>query len=908
MPRHHAGALPPRPDTMNPSLRADIVARLTDNQFEGVTKGQYIQKIRCPDCHKREAYARAEEPWMVLCGRMNNCAARAHVKDLFPDLFDSWSERFAPKKDEKPDPLAVARAYLRDGRGFDLDLLKRRFSQEYHHDQNLNIGSATVRFTLPGGATWERLIDKPYRFGKQKAVFRGTYKGRSWQLCQDKDFIAAGEVWIVEGIFDAIALEHHGIRALAAMSCYNYPSESLQRIRDAADTAGATRPSLVWALDANHAGRSQAEKHARQSEAQGWDVAAAQPAAGFDWNDLHRRDELDETDLERYRYYGALLLAASPTAKATLMYLRRERRSFWFEYGQQLWWFDLDPDNVTKALASITGDDSDEAQPTDAERKMAVREAASVTRICTALPQALYYQANDITDESWYYFRVTSPDGSNIKNTFNGGQLASASEFKKRMMGVAAGAIWTGSGSQLDNLLQDQFHNIKTVQTIDFQGYSKKYDTWLLGDVAVSHGRTHRITSEDYFELGRLRLKSLSQSVELECNADRHKYTTRWIHDLAGAYGSNGLIALAFWLGTVFAEQIRAEFKSYPFLEIVGEAGAGKTTIIEFLWRLCGAQDREGFDPVKSSNAARARNFAQVSNLPVVLIESDRSQQNDARQSQFDWDELKPIYNGRSVRARGMKTAGNETYEPPFRGSLVISQNADVQASDAILTRICQLRFTCANQTEQTKAMATRLGNWPMEEVSGWILDAAMREQQLMELIRDRAPSYEAYLLTVDGVRSHRIAKNHGLLLALVDCLGADGLGLIDADQLAAASKRIIDMTSERQRTINADHPVVEEFWEAYDYIEGLDGTDAVLNHYGPTTEVNGLIAVNLKDFEAQAGYLRLNVPASRDLKRYLKNSRSRKFVDSNRCVRSRVREDKTVRCWIFERPQKADT
>jgi ABC-type uncharacterized transport system ATPase component len=50
----------------------------------------------------------------------------------------------------------------------------------------------------------------------------------------------------------------------------------------------------------------------------------------------------------------------------------------------------------------------------------------------------------------------------------------------------------------------------------------------------------------------------------------------------------DGFLALKAWLlsrsgfGSLFAEQIRAAQSSYPFLEVVGEAGAGKSTLIEF--------------------------------------------------------------------------------------------------------------------------------------------------------------------------------------------------------------------------------------------------------------------------------------------------------------------------------------
>jgi len=100
-------------------------------------------------------------------------------------------------------------------------------------------------------------------------------------------------------------------------------------------------------------------------------------------------------------------------------------------------------------------------------------------------------------------------------------------------------------------------------------------------------------------------------------------------------FGAKGMAALTFWFGSLFAEQIREMDESYPFLEIVGEAGSGKSTLIEFLWKLLGRSDYEGFDPSKSTHAARTRNLAQVSNLPVVLIESDRENQGTHKQKGF---------------------------------------------------------------------------------------------------------------------------------------------------------------------------------------------------------------------------------------------------------------------------------
>lgn len=883
---------------MNNSLRRDITARLTGADYKGVIKGPYIQRIECPDCHKREAYAHAESPWMILCGRMDKCGAAIHVKDEMADLFDSWTDRYQPTGDAKPSPLAVAEGYLRDGRGFDLARIKGRYSQEYHHDHKLGVGSTTVRFTLPGGATWERILDQPWRFGKKKAVFVGDYKGEAWQLHHDKKIVASGECWIVEGIFDSIALAHTEIHAISAMSCVNFPANALERLKRAAADMGEERPTLVWALDSNFAGREWTEKHVAKARALGWTCTAAQPPFQRDWNDLHQRNELDSESIARYRHYGNLLLAATPTDKGVLMHEKREQRSFWFEYKRQLFWFELDTGALEKAIKAITGDeDADERQILDHERRDAIRQSAKVNRICTAFPTALYYQANELTDESWYYWRIDSPSGESVQNTFTSGHLSSASEFNKRVLGVSPGALWSGSSQQLMQLLQDQFYDIKTVKTVDFIGYSKDHKAWVLGDVAVCNKRVYTLTSEDYFNLGRLRLKTLSQSVPLAINTQMRDFKRDWVDNIIGAWGANGIVALAFWLGSLFAEQIREEFKSYPFFEMVGEPGTGKTTLLEFLWKLCGRTDYEGFDPAKASMAARSRNFAQVSNLPVVLIESDRDADANGKAKQFDWDELKTAFNGRSIRARGVKNGGNETYEPPFRGAVVISQNANVQASPAIQSRICHIEMRAAAQNRETKAHSEAIERQQVEDVSGFILEATRRGDEVLQILRERVTGYENWLLSDESIRAFRIGRNHGQLLALVDCLGPEGLGLITEKTRADTARRVADMARERQVALNADHPVIEEFWEAFDYLEDLYDTP-MLNHYGKFGE-DGLIAVNLKHFEAVTFEHRIAAPAAKELKRHLRASRSRKFVDSNRTVNSRI-FNKSTRCWVF--------
>lgn len=882
---------------MNPSLRQDIIDRLRQGNPKLKITSQYIRGIECPVCGKREAFTSAEAPWVIKCGRENRCGAVTHVKEEFKDLFETWTERYAPKDDaeRQKNPTAVADGYLRDGRGFDLMRIRGWYTQEYYHDHDINQGTTTVRFALPNGH-WERLLDKPQRFGRQKARIIGDYKGLAWvpPVLTMAELSEAREIWITEGIFNSIALHHVGIVSISSLSSGNFPDQFLAQL---AEACGNKRPTLIWALDSDRAGRKFTLKHVARARAAGWKCEAAQTGSGRDWNDLLQLEQLDDKQIEHYRYLGDLLLAESATEKALLMYTHRERREFWFEYAGKLYWWKLDMDAYDREVRRDGADGAE--QLTEKEREQALKNAGVITCICTAVPTPLYFQANRVTDESWYYFRIEMPDESVHKHAFTPKQLTSASEFKNRLLAIK-NAWWTGTGKQLDRLMQEQMHHLRTVETIDYIGYSKEHKAWVFNEIAVLDGKQVAINDEDFYSFGKLSLKTLAASPELHINTNTSDYRQEWAQHVARAFGSAGIVTLAWWLGSLFAEQIRAQHKSYPFFELVGEAGAGKSTLIEFLWKTCGRADHEGFDPSKSSIAARSRSFAQVSNLPVVLIEADR-ESDKAKARQFDWDELKTAFNGRAIRSRGVRNSGNDTYEPPFRGAVMISQNAQVEASEAILSRICHITVTRGHHSAATKLSAEWLERIPMEHVSGFLLQATKAERKIMDTFNASVTHYEQQLLAIDEIRMVRIAKNHAQLLALLDCLGDRVLGLLPEAIVAEARQFITQMAIDRQAALNADHPMVSEFWEAFDYIEGTgDSSLPKLNHYGAGANQ---IAVRLKEFERWCGEFKLRAPDMRALKQLLRTSKARKFIDANRSVRSRIREDGgTVKCWVFDK------
>ncbi len=574
------------------------------------------------------------------------------------------------------------------------------------------------------------------------------------------------KLWIVEGIFDAIALEHHGIAAVASLSCNNFPEDGL---RELSQLRAGNRPVLVFAYDNDKAGRGFIRKAIRRACAMGYRCEAAlipQPANGrkIDWNDIHLRasadglaidadedasDTADGTDAEESanadkafqsaltaaQHQGALFLARTAMEKGVLMHRGTKRGEFSFGFRDRLYWFSFDHNAYKKAREELIKQHGEDE--IDQHEDALVRAASHVAQMANCYPEALYFQRHDVTDESWYYFRIDFPhDAPSVKGTFTGGHVASASEFKKRIISLAQGAVFSGNQHQLDRMMEDQLFAIKTVETIDFVGYSKVHGAYVLGDLAVKDGQLVLANDEDYFEFNKLRLKTTQKSIRMDINTDADSFDTRWLSWLWVCFGTHGMVALAYWFGSLYAEQIRSAHKSFPFLEATGEAGAGKTTLLTFLWKLLGRSDYEGFDPSKSSRAGRARAMGQISNMPVVLLEADRNEPDKAHTKTFEWDELKDFFGGGTLATRGVRNGGNDTYEPPFRGTICISQNAPVQASEAILTRIVKLHFKRPQVTTESRIAADNLNAMQVEQLSNFLIRATKLEAAVLEEVR----------------------------------------------------------------------------------------------------------------------------------------------------------------------------
>ncbi|MEZ5688717.1 MAG: toprim domain-containing protein [Caenibius sp.] len=894
---------------MDATFASQIVSALKTKFEFRKTRGTWLQEGRCPQCNERELFTAANDPKMIKCGRMNNCGFEMSVREALPDLFEDWSKRF---EQTETDPNAAADAYLRYERGLDLTGLRDAFTQETYVDKNLNCSSATVRFPLPGGSWWERIIDRPGRFDKKaRFKFGGSWAGHCWAHPDDtfERLATMDEIWIAEGIFDALALRQNFARlaknggksertAVSAMTVNVWPEHFLEELRKAIAASGNPkhRPELVFAFDVGPAGIKFTRKFVQQAKREGWDAHAAQvrpdgEGAKLDWNDLWLRQQdwkgdeaaapLGANQLYEYRWNGDVTIETDYYRKAELIHRHRARRTFYYRHDNRIYW----------AKARAGGQDDDDGST------LIVDEVAN----CNF--RILYRERDEASDETNYFLEIRFPNATpTAKARFSAACCAASGEFKKRLF--AFSGMWAGNQEQLDRLMRDQTRTMKTVEPLHFTGYSANHDAWVLGDLAIHDGRVVKLSSERYFDIGKSAVKLRTEERILSVTYDPDKIAYGWISDVWTAWGPNGLITLAFFTMSLFAVQIRERDQSLGFLEIFGEAGSGKTTLITFMWKLFGRAQYEGFDPNKATNAAIARNFLKVSNLPVGLIESGREQDKANHFRAFDWAELLTLFNGRSPRSVGVKSSGTETFEPPFLGSIYLMQNNPVDAMPAVLERIMSIRIDKSTRTEETRAAAQRIARYDMEDASGWIVHVTRHAKDYLpaffkafdrhnDTMRDR----------VADLYNDRIILCHAQLAAAVEMLAhLFPKNLMPVEWIKHTIDHIDKAALDRQTTSGGDHPVVRRFWEIADYILNAETQDHHLEgrSLNQSRKPDQVYAINLVEFERRARQMALTPPTDDELKKHLRGSRSRKFIDLKVVNNPNGHR---VHCWVFENP-----
>ncbi|WQG57035.1 hypothetical protein RHM66_17415 [Pseudomonas sp. RTB3] len=231
-------------------------------------------------------------------------------------------------------------------------------------------------------------------------------------------------------------------------------------------------------------------------------------------------------------------------------------------------------------------------------------------------------------------------------------------------------------------------------------------------------------------------------------------------NDFVAHFGARGVLAMAWWMGAVHAGRIREDHTSFPFLQIVGAAGSGKSLLLGYLQKLNGQTPYSNFLG-HSTPAARARTFASAGQRIVICEE-----QGELGQS-IDWDELKPLFSSGSM---SLRSGDGLSEEVTFRGALVITANQRLECSDAVTSRMVTVNLS-AHDAHTPRIWPEAIGNVEAAEASavryrdcGW--------KWICSNLKAFLPAYQGQLTRKYGTDLNgRTALNCAQMICLVDLL-----------------------------------------------------------------------------------------------------------------------------------------
>lgn len=914
---------------MEATLIPEIVRRLETDpalSFKKVNSGKLSQG-KCPECGKQEAYVFTDKPFLIHCPRNNNCGEKTHIKSLenYKEFFINYSEKYPATE---TDPNLTARMYMNYGRGFDGAITKGLYRQGltpiYKGDKTnrkLVKHAPCVEFPLWDNYTWQRIIDEKdvqLNGGIKNCFTTGLkFAGNGWMPAGQT--ISQGDyVFITEGILKSVALMHCNvsfpIKTIAALSSSNLPSKIIEAHKG---------KGVIWVLafDNDQAGINASNKFKKIIYNMGEKLLVALPPVGYDWDDILKEQneserqsdsekaswfkKLDEQQLKDSFYRGALATAKDHKEKLFWLYAKKPAYGvIRYDFQQSIWRAKKNEEKAKEnSLAEFPLNECWANAFEDlSDMQNAVINSFNFERISNCYPRFLYLERDAITREQLYFFKVGFTSGNQEALIgLEGTALQTPGAFSTALLNLSSGGMFDGNPQDLKHFREKWFSKrIHEVRSLPFVGYDKETKMWVYPFGGYYKNRFIKVNGEGYMMADKSSVKTSLKSYHM---VSQTHFDNQWFNDFVLAFSINGLTSLAWWLGCLFAEQIREKQKSFGFFELTGDQGAGKSTLIEFLWRLVGRLNYEGFDPNKASPAGRARNFVQPSNFPVVLIEGDRSSDDKfAKKGGFDLDELKTCYDGRGFRSLGVAKRGSDTEELPFRGGIVFSQNATVDGSEALLARIVHCHCDRTHHNEHSAAAVKRLNNLDAEHLAGFLHQVLTQASNLFDSYLANFDLAHAELMEALPNVQNRLVLNHAQVYAWAMCLPMVVGDQLTKDHLAGIKQHLINRAQDRQGRLKADHPMVAKFWDVYEAFNDVDTQDLGLND--PSTLFNhskkpDRIAIHLVDFESKAK--KRGVGDGLDftiLKRLLPNSQKYTF-ESQKVVNSSI-DGKNRHCWVF--------
>jgi hypothetical protein len=378
------------------------------------------------------------------------------------------------------------------------------------------------------------------------------------------------------------------------------------------------------------------------------------------------------------------------------------------------------------------------------------------------------------------------------------------------------GLIFYGNSDDLNHLA----HHLLTpygkpkpkIRALSIVGYDDKSRCFVFPKFAyTTSGKRIEISENKFFT--DLKIRPFNDSCDAIIGKIEPIDLLEFITNLRNAYGFKGLLALGYYVSSLYSHIIFEHYNFYPFLSLYGDAHAGKSFVSRLLNR-CLFVDSEG-QTMTSANTAKAelRKISQKSSLVCAMLEGRKDK------SRFDYDSILPLYNRNALYSRATTSQDNRTHDLALKAAVSFVWNHELFASKPAKERVISLHFADKDLNETTSKAWVNLNNYSVEQLAS-VGDFLLKNRVEFEKNLITNSKICAASLRANGVTVQRIADNHAIALAgvgtFLDLLKIDYDGLIEYTTARAKNKL---------ETAKTENHLADYFFES---IEGMTATNGV--------------------------------------------------------------------------------
>lgn len=708
-----------------------IIDRLKAESPKAKEVNGYLRNIKCRTCGKNEAFTSLVKPWTVKCPREENCGDSRNAKELFPDLWERLSERFA----DSSDPKAIASAYLRS-RGIDPSNID--FIQDRHNLDGVTYN--TVSLPVEGmqqDYPYRILIDAPS--GDNKRWKGGeSHGGLVYLPDPEKSFDTTQPIYIAESPLDCLSLRQAGLQAVSVFSAYEIPREFY-------NTLNKNQP-IRLALDNDRGGCQGILKNLQHLKDAGFTdvVAFLPPAKQKDWNAV-------------LQYYGGEWSIAD------------NEEANYLNLGRQ-----LTAETAFQCFEAICEGRAGQHYTQVFEHRdrifKGVQKGNNESSIVELADESLSFKFREVDEygRHSYHLQVGHNQGrQRAKMIELKAEDMLTNKFAEYAISIAERVV-TQSRTDLQLLYKFLLNrgDIKTISTTGLFGHDPKSDWFVFGNVAFApDGTMHLpVKGKDYFQKsGGHYIRPFTEvysSEEQEISGIGNMLSLgKFVEDVDEAYGARGLLVMGYFIAGLFSTHIFNHYRVFPFLSVVGEANVGKSTLMQIMSRAFAFADREGI-PLNETNTRKGVMRTIAPHSSIVLCLTEWTNERD-----FNESSLKNLSGRGSTQTRAAFTNDNKTINTPLRCALAFAWNNELFKQKPVQQRTITVKFSKEDNSLETRAASNALIATPAQDT------CSIGVQVLQNRLYYQNHSIEEIenqvrVLSDHGIDDQRIARNHAFALA----------------------------------------------------------------------------------------------------------------------------------------------